>query len=96
MVRTVPEAVAQQHRNTVRILKLNVYDSPAVARRYGITGIPTLILFQDGVEKERIVGVASQVHRQLSAKSSRPWQRIMSSPQAHNGDGYANSGFDYE
>jgi thioredoxin 1 len=56
MVRTVPEAVAQQHRNTVRILKLNVDDSPAVARRYGITGIPTLILFQDAVEKERIVG----------------------------------------
>jgi thioredoxin len=37
-----------------------VDDSPAVAQRYGIKGIPTLIIFQDGVEKERILGVASQ------------------------------------
>ena len=35
-------------------------DSPAVAQHYEIQEIPILILFQDGVEKERILGVASQ------------------------------------
>jgi thioredoxin 1 len=56
----IVEALAEQYADVARIVKLNVDDSPAVAQRYGIQGIPTLILFQDGVEKERIVGVASQ------------------------------------
>jgi thioredoxin 1 len=54
------EAIAEQYGDTTRVFKLNVDDSPAVAQRYGIRGIPTLILFQDGEEKERILGVASQ------------------------------------
>ena len=53
-------AIAEQYGDAARVFKLNVDDSPAVAQRYGIQGIPTLILFQDGVEKERILGVASQ------------------------------------
>ncbi|HXQ38689.1 MAG TPA: thioredoxin, partial [Anaerolineales bacterium] len=56
----VVEAIAEQYGDAARVVKLNVDDSPAVAQRYGIHGIPTLILFQDGVEKERIVGVASE------------------------------------
>jgi thioredoxin-like negative regulator of GroEL len=42
------------------VFELNVDDSPIVPQRYGVQGIPTLILFQDGVEKERLVGVVSQ------------------------------------
>jgi thioredoxin 1 len=62
MVRTVPHAcaIAEQYGDATRVFKLNVDNSPAVAQRYGIKGIPTLIIFQDGVEKERILGVASQ------------------------------------
>jgi thioredoxin 1 len=56
----IVEAAAEQYADAVRVSKLNVDDSPAVAQRYGIKGIPTLILFQDGVEKERLVGVVSQ------------------------------------
>ena len=54
------EASAEHYRDSVRVFKLNVDGSPTVAQRYRIQGIPTLILFQDGVEKERIVGVVSQ------------------------------------
>jgi len=43
-----------------QVFKLIVDESPAVAQRYGIQEISILILFQDGVEKERILGVASQ------------------------------------
>jgi thioredoxin 1 len=56
----IVRATAEQDGDAVRVFKLNVDDSPALAQRYGVQGIPTLILFQDGVEKERIVGVASQ------------------------------------
>jgi thioredoxin 1 len=54
------EAIAEQYGDTTRVFKLNVDNSPAVAQRYGVQGIPTLIIFQNGTEKERIVGVASQ------------------------------------
>jgi len=54
------EATAERYRDAARVVKVNVDDSPTIAQRYRIQGIPTLILFQDGVEKERIVGVVSQ------------------------------------
>jgi thioredoxin 1 len=56
----IVEATGRKYGDAVRVLKLKVDESPAVVRKYGIQGIPTLILFQDGAEKERIVGVASR------------------------------------
>ena len=54
------EAAAERYRDGGQVVKVNVDDSPTLAQRYRIQAIPTLILFQDGVEKERIVGVVSQ------------------------------------
>ena len=66
----IVEAVAKQYAGAVRVVKLNVDDSPAVAQRYGIQGIPTLILFQDGEEKDRIIGAVSieTIARALEAR----------------------------
>ena len=52
----VLDACAQQVGDDVRFVKINVDDNPGLAQRYGIRGIPTLLLFQSGVERERIVG----------------------------------------
>jgi len=41
----------------VRIAKLNTDSDPAIAQEYGISSIPTLILFRNGKEVERFVGV---------------------------------------
>ncbi len=41
----------------VVIAKINTDDNPAVAQKMGIVSIPTLILFKDGKEVERFVGV---------------------------------------
>ena len=35
-------------------------ENPSVSQRYGIKGIPTLILFKGGKEEERIVGATSK------------------------------------
>jgi thioredoxin 1 len=70
------EAVARQHAGTVRFVKLNVDDSPAIAGRYGIRGIPTLILFRDRQEQERVIGVVTgeeisrTINRHLNAMSN--------------------------
>jgi thioredoxin 1 len=50
----IVELAAEQYAGAAHVFKLNVDDSPAVMERYGIQGVPTLILFQDGVEKERV------------------------------------------
>ena len=50
----IVELAAEQCASAAHIFKLNVDDSPAVMERYGIQAIPTLILFLDGVEKERV------------------------------------------
>ena len=56
----IVEAVAEEYAKSARVVKLNVDESPTVTQRYGIQGIPTLILFQEGKEKERMVGVVGR------------------------------------
>ncbi len=52
----IVEAIAEQYAGAARVAKLNVDDNPLVMQRYRIEAIPTLILFQDGEEKDRIDG----------------------------------------
>ena len=40
-----------------KIFKLNTDDNPAIAQKFGIVSIPTLILFENGKEIGRFVGV---------------------------------------
>jgi len=54
------EAIAEEHSSAVLVVKLNVDENPTTAAVYGIKGIPTLMLFSEGKEVERIVGVASK------------------------------------
>jgi len=54
------EAIAEEHSSAVSVVKLNVDENPTTAAVYGIKGIPTLILFSEGKEVERIVGVAGK------------------------------------
>lgn len=52
--------IAEERVGVLKVGKLNVDDNPNVAYRYGITGIPTLILFKGGKPVERIVGAVSK------------------------------------
>ena len=56
VIAPILEEVAKEFEGKVRVAKVNVDDSPDIASRFGVRGIPTLILFKDGVEKKRIVG----------------------------------------
>jgi thioredoxin 1 len=60
MLAPTVEAVAEKYATTARVVKLNVDDNPSVSQRYGIKGIPTLILFKNGQEEERVVGATSE------------------------------------
>ena len=56
MVAPVLEQIAAENAGKIRLAKLNVDDAPAVAQRFNIMSIPTIMVFQDGVMKKRIVG----------------------------------------
>ena len=60
MLAPTVDAVAEKYADTARVVKLNVDDNPTVSQKYGIKGIPTLILFKGGKEEERIVGATSK------------------------------------
>ena len=51
----VLEQIASE-RNDLKIVKLNIDEQPAVAQRYGVMSIPTLILFKDGEPAAAAVG----------------------------------------
>ena len=58
MVAPILEEIAGEKQGEVRIAKLNVDEFPQISDRYGVRGIPTMILFKEGQEKGRIVGAA--------------------------------------
>ena len=69
-------AFAEHYGDSASVVKLNVDDNPSTAQRYGIKGIPTLILFRDGKEVERVVGATSKesitkmVEKYVSARAA--------------------------
>jgi thioredoxin 1 len=56
LVAPVLEEIASEHGDKITIGKLNIDEHPQPAASHDVMSIPTMILFQDGVEKKRIVG----------------------------------------
>jgi thioredoxin 1 len=52
----IVEEIAVEYEGKLKVTKLNVDDHPATASRYGIRGIPNLIILKAGAVKEQIVG----------------------------------------
>jgi len=60
MLGPVIEKIAEANQGKVNVGKLNVDEQAAVAQRYGIQGIPTMILFRNGEVAAQLVGFQSQ------------------------------------
>src|SRR5215475_15609553 len=59
MLAPTVEAVAQKYQGKAKFVKLNVDENVESPAKYGIRGIPTLILFKNGQEVDRHVGIPS-------------------------------------
>ncbi len=76
MLAPTVDAVAEKYAGNANVVKLNVDENPSVSQRYGIKGIPTLILFKNGKEEERVVGATSKeaisrmIEKHMSAASA--------------------------
>ncbi len=58
----VVEELAQQYEGRLKVVKMNVDDNPATPGRYGVRGIPNLILFKGSDVKDQIVGAVPKAH----------------------------------
>ncbi len=65
MIAPILEEIAQEYSDKLKIAKLNIDENPATPPKYGIRGIPTLMLFKDGNVEATKVGAVSK--SQLSA-----------------------------
>src|SRR5438552_18942019 len=54
------EAAAEELEGNAKVFKINVDDNPSISPRFDVRGIPTLILFKDGREASRLVGLSSK------------------------------------
>src|SRR5919202_1623970 len=54
----IVEELAPSYQGKAIIAKMNVDDNPNVAQRFGVTSIPTLMMFKNGKLVDRMVGAA--------------------------------------
>jgi thioredoxin 1 len=60
MIAPVLEEVASEYEGKLTIAKLNIDDNPNTPPKYGIRGIPTLMLFKNGNVEATKVGAVSK------------------------------------
>ena len=58
MLSPIIEEIAKEN-DEYEFVKVNVDDCPEVSRKYGVMSIPTLIVFENGVEKKKTLGFHS-------------------------------------
>jgi len=60
MIAPVLDEIANEYKGRVKVAKLNIDDNPNTPPRYGIRGIPTLMLFKNGEVEATKVGAVSK------------------------------------
>lgn len=60
MIAPILDEIAEEYADRLRVAKLNIDENPNTPPRYGIRGIPTLMLFKDGSVEATKVGAVSK------------------------------------
>ncbi|MDM8012085.1 MAG: thioredoxin TrxA [Parasphingorhabdus sp.] len=72
MIGPALEEISEELAGQVTIAKLNIDDSPDAPAKYGVRGIPTMILFNNGEPVETKVGAAPKSQLKSWLESSLP------------------------
>ncbi len=57
MLTPILEQLSEEMKDKVKIVKMNIDDNPETPSKFGVRGIPTMILFKDGKQLAVKVGV---------------------------------------
>ncbi len=68
MITPVLEEIAEDYDGKIQIMKMNIDENPDTPQQFGITGIPTLIIFQNGEAVENIIGVVPKTQIEEAIK----------------------------
>ncbi|MGD8874845.1 MAG: thioredoxin TrxA [Gammaproteobacteria bacterium] len=60
MIAPILDEIASEYTGRIKVAKLNIDDNPQTPPKYGIRGIPTLMLFKDGNVEATKVGALSK------------------------------------
>jgi len=56
----IVEELAAEYDGKLKVAKLNVDNNPGTASRYGVRGIPTLLILKGGTVKDQVVGAVAK------------------------------------
>jgi thioredoxin 1 len=56
------DEIANDYAGKLKVVKINVDDNPQIPARYGVRGIPNLLIIKGGQVKEQIVGAVPKVN----------------------------------
>jgi thioredoxin 1 len=56
----IVEEIARELSDRLKVVKLDVDQNPETAMQYGVQSIPTLLIFKNGKEVERLIGYMSK------------------------------------
>ncbi len=71
MIAPVVEELASEYSGSVKVGKVNIDDSPSAAQNYGVSSIPTLMIFKGGDVVERFVGVQPKARLQKALDAAK-------------------------
>ena len=60
LIAPILDSIADEYEDRLKIVKVNVDENTQTPPKYGIRGIPTMILFKDGIDEARKVGALSK------------------------------------
>ena len=69
MVAPIIEELAEKYKESVTVAKVDVDKENALAARYNVMSIPTVLVFNDGIEVKRFVGVQTKEKYEKALKA---------------------------
>ena len=60
------DQICEGFQDELKVVKVDTENSPVVASKFKVTGLPTLILLKSGKEKERFVGITSKENLEIA------------------------------
>lgn len=58
LIEPIVKQLAESYAGKVKFVKVDIDESPDVADQFAVSGVPTLVLFKDGQEADRLQGAA--------------------------------------